>query len=335
MESVSEWNLFPFSSVCTFSLFIQRKYLSPESWCTHVGLLISTPFVRCHESFSYSSPLFMRTSQTFSFLHRFSGRRDGKAWAVLSSHHDGWVDFLFRGPKPAEMCEFQELHSFVDSARSGFTQVGMSWNTDELISSKIPQWLGFGLSFDSAEFNWSVQTSDGSVADFLLLLNSAESVTVCGKSIRRKLLAFELHFNPIMSTELHFSSFLHWLKFLPFFSTVPRKVLIDRFESTPEPDEPLQFDDIEIEQEELYDEDQFYKESDISPGPAPKLQGDLTKKNHRVETTAFIATSSISPPQRNRDDSSLQGELFCVCCTVHLINHYLHKNLRPTHPFSY
>jgi hypothetical protein len=90
--------------------------------------------------------------------------------------------------------------------------------------------------------------------------------------------------------------------------TVPRKVLIDRFESTPEPDEPLQFDDLEIEQEELYDEDQFYKEQDISPGPAPKLQGDLVKKNHREETPVYTVTSSVSPPQRNRDDSSLQGE---------------------------
>lgn len=93
-----------------------------------------------------------------------------------------------------------------------------------------------------------------------------------------------------------------------FPQTVPRKVLIDRFESTPEPDEPLQLDDLELEQEDLYDEDQFYKESDMSPGPAPKLQGDLAKKPQQFDGPIYTFTSSISPPQRARDDSSLEGE---------------------------
>lgn len=105
-----------------------------------------------------------------------------------------------------------------------------------------------------------------------------------------------------------------------FSSTVPRKVLIDRFESTPEPDEPLQIDDLEPEQEELYDEDQFYKESDMSPGPAPKLQGDLAKKSQRVDPVHAI-TSSVSPPQRTRDDSSLEGSFLRNRI---LINQYLH-----------
>lgn len=96
-------------------------------------------------------------------------------------------------------------------------------------------------------------------------------------------------------------------------SAVPRKVLIDRFESTPEPDEPLQIDDLEPEQEELYDEDQFYKESDISPGPAPKLQGDLAKKPQTFDGSAtFTVTSSVGPPQRARDDSSLEGEFLRI-----------------------
>lgn len=96
--------------------------------------------------------------------------------------------------------------------------------------------------------------------------------------------------------------------------TVPRKVLIDRFESTPESDEPLQMDDVEPEtDDELYDEDQFYKESDISPGPAPKLQGDLAKKQQRFDVPIYTVTSSISPPQRTRDDSSLEGTRgFCT-----------------------
>lgn len=85
-------------------------------------------------------------------------------------------------------------------------------------------------------------------------------------------------------------------------------MLIDRFESTPEPDEPLQIDDLEPEQEELYDEDQFYKESDISPGPAPKLQGDLAKKPQPFDGPVYTVTSSVSPPQRTRDGSSLEGK---------------------------
>jgi hypothetical protein len=95
---------------------------------------------------------------------------------------------------------------------------------------------------------------------------------------------------------------------------VPRKVLIDRFESTPESDEPLQMDDVEPEtDDELYDEDQFYKESDISPGPAPKLQGDLAKKTQRFDVPIYTVTSSVSPPQRTRDDSSLEGTSgFCL-----------------------
>lgn len=88
-------------------------------------------------------------------------------------------------------------------------------------------------------------------------------------------------------------------------------MLIDRFESTPESDEPLQVDDLEPEQEEIYDEDQFYKESDISPGPAPKLQGDIVKKPTRFDGPIHTLTSSVSPPQRNRDDSSLEGR-FCT-----------------------
>jgi hypothetical protein len=107
-------------------------------------------------------------------------------------------------------------------------------------------------------------------------------------------------------------------------SIVPRKVLIDRFESTPEPDEPLQIDDLEPEQEELYDEDQFYKESDISPGPAPKLQGDIEKKLQRFDGPVYTVTSSVSPPQRTRDDSTLEGTFLYSSV---LINQYLHKIL--------
>ncbi|KAG5679929.1 hypothetical protein PVAND_009465 [Polypedilum vanderplanki] len=95
------------------------------------------------------------------------------------------------------------------------------------------------------------------------------------------------------------------------YTCLPRRLLIDRFDSTPEPDEPLPFDqDNELEQEEeLYDEDQFYKESDISPGPAPKLQGDISKKpqqQQRPDSTPTYPSisSSLSPPQHAKGDDS-------------------------------
>ncbi|XP_070496023.1 protein eva-1-like [Chironomus tepperi] len=95
------------------------------------------------------------------------------------------------------------------------------------------------------------------------------------------------------------------------YTCLPRRLLIDRFESTPEPDEPLPYDDNEVDQEEeLYDEDQFYKESDISPGPAPKLQSDLSKKPQQRPDNDPVFTptvsSSISPPQHARDDSPIE-----------------------------
>lgn len=119
-----------------------------------------------------------------------------------------------------------------------------------------------------------------------------------------------LYFFVINSTKKYFKCFDN-VTLVSF--TVPRKVLIDRFESTPESDEPLQMEDVEPEtDEEVYDEDQFYKESDISPGPAPKLQGDISKKSERFDNPVYAVTSSVGPPQRTRDDSSLEGmKSFC------------------------
>lgn len=89
--------------------------------------------------------------------------------------------------------------------------------------------------------------------------------------------------------------------------------MIDRFESTPETDEPLPYEDEnELEQEDIYDEDQLYN-VDNPPGPAPKLQGDLSKKPQRIDPTSDVhsaISSSISPPQTARDESTLEGE----CC---------------------
>lgn len=98
------------------------------------------------------------------------------------------------------------------------------------------------------------------------------------------------------------------------FFAVPRKILIDRFESNPEADEPLPFDDDnELEQEEIYDEEQFYKESE-SPGPAPKLQGDLSKKPQRVDSDvpSTVSSSSLTPPQPAKDESPLNGKCLII-----------------------
>lgn len=87
--------------------------------------------------------------------------------------------------------------------------------------------------------------------------------------------------------------------------------MIDRFDSTPEPDEPLHNDELDLEpEEELYDEDQFYKEQDISPGPAPKLQGDLSKRPSSFDIPSTVVSTSVSPPQRTKDESAIEGNFY-------------------------
>jgi hypothetical protein len=92
---------------------------------------------------------------------------------------------------------------------------------------------------------------------------------------------------------------------------VPKKVLKDRYDTPPEPDEPQQ-NDIEHDHDELYDDDQFYKEPEAIP-PEPKLQGDLAK-DRAIDTIPAILNvpSSVKPPMRNRDDSTLEGKCLNV-----------------------
>lgn len=81
---------------------------------------------------------------------------------------------------------------------------------------------------------------------------------------------------------------------------MPRKVLREIFESTNEPDEPLRNDLEDSDDDNLYEDDQFYKESEAIP-PAPKQQ-------RPSEIPSVISSSSIGPPLRARDDSStLEG----------------------------
>ncbi|KAG5679939.1 hypothetical protein PVAND_009474 [Polypedilum vanderplanki] len=92
------------------------------------------------------------------------------------------------------------------------------------------------------------------------------------------------------------------------YTCVPKKVLKDRFDTPPEADEPQQ-NDIDHDHDELYDDDQFYKEPEAIP-PEPKLQGDLAKDRSVSDTIPSINSiqpSSVRPPMRNRDDSSLEA----------------------------
>ncbi|XP_055539592.1 protein eva-1 homolog C isoform X2 [Wyeomyia smithii] len=86
------------------------------------------------------------------------------------------------------------------------------------------------------------------------------------------------------------------------YTCVPRKVLKDRFEAAPEPDEPLQ-SDLEQDHDDLYDEDQFFRESDaLPPGPAPKLQGGPSS-NRVSDIPGYMVTSSTPPmPPRSIQD---------------------------------
>lgn len=90
---------------------------------------------------------------------------------------------------------------------------------------------------------------------------------------------------------------------------VPRKVLKDRYETAPESDEPQQTD-LDLDQDELYDEDQFYKESEAIP-PAPKIQGANVGRSFDFDTSNAHeeATSTLLPPLLSRNDGTLEGKL--------------------------
>lgn len=84
---------------------------------------------------------------------------------------------------------------------------------------------------------------------------------------------------------------------------VPRKVLKDQFDASVEPDEPQQID-MDQNQDDLYDEDQFYRESEAIP-PAPKLHRELATSD--MPTSLSEPSSSVNPPLRSRDSNQLEG----------------------------
>ncbi|XP_075147091.1 uncharacterized protein LOC142221302 isoform X2 [Haematobia irritans] len=88
---------------------------------------------------------------------------------------------------------------------------------------------------------------------------------------------------------------------------IPRKVLKDRYETAPEPDEPQQ-SELDLDQDELYDEDQFYKEGEAIP-PAPKLQGAIPNAAYPFdfnmrpnEPTTTLMPSILSHNDNNLED---------------------------------
>lgn len=96
--------------------------------------------------------------------------------------------------------------------------------------------------------------------------------------------------------------------------SVPRKVLKDRFDYSVEPDEPAHVDP-DLNQDDLYDEDQFYRESEAIP-PAPKLHRELSKSvsgGIGDFPTIEPAPSSVNPPQRAREGNHhLEGMCIIV-----------------------
>lgn len=96
-------------------------------------------------------------------------------------------------------------------------------------------------------------------------------------------------------------------------SPVPRKVLKDVYDSATEQDEPDQMElDGNMDPDELYDDDQFYRENEAIP-PAPKLQGDLSRPRGTIPPTSYTIPASsvpttVEPPYQRRDDN-LEGKL--------------------------
>lgn len=94
---------------------------------------------------------------------------------------------------------------------------------------------------------------------------------------------------------------------------MPRKVLKDVYDSATEQDEPDQMElDGNMDPDELYDDDQFYRENEAIP-PAPKLQGDLSRPRGTIPPTSYTIPASsvpttVEPPYQRRDDN-LEGKL--------------------------
>ncbi|XP_073848301.1 uncharacterized protein isoform X2 [Musca autumnalis] len=90
------------------------------------------------------------------------------------------------------------------------------------------------------------------------------------------------------------------------YTCIPRKVLKDRYETAPEPDEPQQ-SELDLDQDELYDEDQFYKEGEAIP-PAPKLQGAIPNAAYPFDFNmrSNEPTTTLMPSILSHNDNTLE-----------------------------
>lgn len=92
-------------------------------------------------------------------------------------------------------------------------------------------------------------------------------------------------------------------------------MLNSRYDFAPEPDEPQQVE-VYQDQDDLYDEDQFYRESEAFP-PAPKLSSDLSKTSKTDIPLIEPPSSSSGPPIRHRDGGhTLEGKLQILLAKV-------------------
>lgn len=95
---------------------------------------------------------------------------------------------------------------------------------------------------------------------------------------------------------------------------MPRKVLKDVYDSAYESDEPDQMElDATIDPDEIYDDDQFYRENEAIP-PAPKLQGDHSRPRGTSPPTSYTIPISPSTPTtveapHQRRDENLEGKV--------------------------
>lgn len=103
---------------------------------------------------------------------------------------------------------------------------------------------------------------------------------------------------------------------------VPRKVLKDKYDSASEPDEPQQID-VDQDQDDLYDDDQFYRENEAIP-PAPKLLGGPTKNKFlEMSTISTMGGFDFTDSRiKGSDNGNLEGmykvECYFIFCVQHI-----------------
>lgn len=97
------------------------------------------------------------------------------------------------------------------------------------------------------------------------------------------------------------------------------------YDSATEKDEPDQMElDGNMDPDELYDDDQFYRENEAIP-PAPKLQGDHSRPRGTFSPTSFTIPASASIPTTveapyQRREENLEGKYLCFIFVFNGLN---------------